>query len=56
MKEDDMVKMIRARIKTEYDKYHNSPVDFIETSALKIVATLRYLSEKENKIESEPLN
>ena len=51
MKEDDMVKMIRARIKTEYDKYHNSPVDFIEMAALKIVATLKH-----NSVKSKPPN
>jgi hypothetical protein len=49
MTKEETIEMIKNRIKTEYKKYHNTPVDFIESSARKIVWALEEDSKKANK-------
>lgn len=50
MSRDKLVNLIKERVKTEYDKYHNTPVDFIESAALKIVAAISF---EENNLQSK---
>lgn len=45
--------MIEERISTEYQKYHNTPVDFIKSAALKIVWTLEADSQLQNKVDED---
>ena len=48
--------MIKARIKTEYIKYDNTPVDFIESATLKIVATIEHDSKQTEKLNIDELS
>jgi len=56
MTKADMIEMVKARIKTEYDKYHNTPVDFIESAAIKIVLTLEADSKQVKKLNIDDVS
>jgi len=50
MTKAEMKQMIIDRIKTEYRKYHDTPVDFMESAAIKIVLTLEQDAEQVKKL------
>ena len=51
-----MKQMIIARIKTEYRKYHDTPVDFMESAAIKIVLTLEQDAEQVKKLNIDDVS